>query len=300
MRNDIKDMTQGKWTGILGSLGIPSDCLRDRHGPCPMCGGTDRFRYDNKDGRGTYICNQCGSGDGWALLMGYRGWDFKEAVREVRQVLGVVDSDPAHAEREVDHSRLKSDLWKASHPIQKGDLADRYLESRNCCQGEYPKSLRFCDSAYYAPNISYPCMVALVSPPDGKSGYSLHRTYLDRSGGKAPVEDARRLMPGKVTEGSAIRLGDPGEVLGIAEGIETALCAAERFRVPTWAAISSTLLERFEPPHHVKELVIFGDNDPGFAGQAAAYQLAKRMVGRKLKVSVHIPDLVGTDWADVP
>ncbi|MCX8693479.1 hypothetical protein J3U07_03385, partial [Gilliamella sp. B2881] len=23
-----------------------------------MCGGKDRFRFDNQNGRGTYICNQ--------------------------------------------------------------------------------------------------------------------------------------------------------------------------------------------------------------------------------------------------
>ena len=39
-----------------------------RHCPCPVCGGKDRFRFDNKDGRGTYICNQCCSGDGLELI----------------------------------------------------------------------------------------------------------------------------------------------------------------------------------------------------------------------------------------
>ncbi|MDI5829610.1 hypothetical protein MJN51_36035, partial [Salmonella enterica subsp. enterica serovar Kentucky] len=34
-----------------------------RHAPCPACGGKDRFRFDD-NGRGSFICNQCGAGDG--------------------------------------------------------------------------------------------------------------------------------------------------------------------------------------------------------------------------------------------
>ena len=36
---------------------------RNLIGTCPMCGGKDRFRFDDKGGRGTWICSQCGAGD---------------------------------------------------------------------------------------------------------------------------------------------------------------------------------------------------------------------------------------------
>jgi phage/plasmid primase-like uncharacterized protein len=43
--------------------------------------------------------------------------------------------------------------------------------------------------------------------------------------------------------------------------------------------------------------VIFGDNDPHFAGQRAAYGLAAR-VARTLEVEVRIPEKSGADWND--
>ena len=64
--NEITTQAVGKWQSIFSSLGI--DVGNGKHCPCPVCGGKDRFRFDNKDGRGTYICNQCGSGDGLELI----------------------------------------------------------------------------------------------------------------------------------------------------------------------------------------------------------------------------------------
>ena len=57
-------------------------------------------------------------------------------------------------------------------------------------------------------------MIAVVRAPDG-SGASLHRTYLEGST-KANMESPRRMMPGHVVKGSAIRLGAYTTRLGIA------------------------------------------------------------------------------------
>ena len=65
-------IAQGRWQGILAELGL-SDYLSGKHGPCPICGGKDRFRWDNKGGNGTYFCNQCGAGDGFKLLQEFKG-----------------------------------------------------------------------------------------------------------------------------------------------------------------------------------------------------------------------------------
>ncbi len=42
--------------------------IKNRHQACPVCGGADRFRFDDKRGRGTWFCNQCGAGDGLKLV----------------------------------------------------------------------------------------------------------------------------------------------------------------------------------------------------------------------------------------
>ena len=83
-REPLKDRALNRWHGILPALGIPAKALTNRHGPCPMCGGKDRFRFDNKGGRGTWFCSQCGAGDGIELVKQFKGCDFKEAAATYR------------------------------------------------------------------------------------------------------------------------------------------------------------------------------------------------------------------------
>lgn len=89
---------RGRWPEILPALAGLSDAeLSDRHQPCPLCGGTDRYRFDDKDGSGSWFCNQCGgkdqrggAGSGMDLLMRRQGWSFVEAARQVEAFLGLV------------------------------------------------------------------------------------------------------------------------------------------------------------------------------------------------------------------
>jgi putative DNA primase/helicase len=107
-------------------------------------------------------------------------------------------------------------------------------------------------------------------------------------------------MPGKVPHGIAVRLLPHGKVLGIAEGIETAMSAAVLFGIPVWAALTAGFLETWYPPADVECVYIFGDNDSSYTGQAAAYTLARRLVlTEKKEVNVEIPEQTNTDWNDV-
>jgi putative DNA primase/helicase len=132
-----------------------------------------------------------------------------------------------------------------------------------------------------------------VHGPDGDLR-SVHRIYV------ADVEPRKKLMaPVEKVSGGAIRLFDPGDTLGIAEGPETAIAAYQRDGVPTWAGISSTILEAFQPPAGVRCVVVFGDNDLSFEGQRAAYSLARRLVREGYGVDVRIPPKPNTDWLDI-
>ena len=51
-RLDVREVAQGRWRSILTVLGIDERALSGKHGPCPMCGGKDRFRFDDREGRG--------------------------------------------------------------------------------------------------------------------------------------------------------------------------------------------------------------------------------------------------------
>ena len=128
----------------------------------------------------------------------------------------------------------------------------------------------------------------------------LFRSYLSADGSsKAGIDPARRIAAGKIPDGSAVRLWDARTVMGVAEGIETAMSAAIIFKMPVWACLSANMLSKFQPPPEAEEIAIFGDNDSSYAGQAAAYRLAQRIVGMQKKAMVFIPDREGTDWNDV-
>ncbi|MEO0413870.1 MAG: primase-helicase zinc-binding domain-containing protein [Verrucomicrobiota bacterium] len=91
--DEVRNAARGGWVGILGGLGVDSGLLKDRHGPCPGCGGKDRFRFDDKDGSGSWICSQGGGGeaygDGFDLLEHVHGWEKGRCLRAVAEAVGV-------------------------------------------------------------------------------------------------------------------------------------------------------------------------------------------------------------------
>lgn len=99
---DINESAKGHWPSILGALaGLTGKQLEDKHGPCPLCGGTDRYRFDDKDGNGSWFCNKCGgktqsggAGSGMDMLMRKNNWDFKRAASKVERHLGISKSRP--------------------------------------------------------------------------------------------------------------------------------------------------------------------------------------------------------------
>ncbi|EEK4415939.1 toprim domain-containing protein [Salmonella enterica] len=76
----------GHWPRILPALGVK--VIKNRHQACPVCGGSDRFRFDDKEGRGTWFCNQCGAGDGLKLVEKVFGVTSSEAAGKVNAVTG--------------------------------------------------------------------------------------------------------------------------------------------------------------------------------------------------------------------
>ena len=94
--NTVRQASDGKWRDILARLSIELPAHAKQHGPCPACGGKDRFRFDDQDGRGTWFCNQCTpqAGDGFALVMNVHSCAFPEALRLVAGVLGI--TPPSH------------------------------------------------------------------------------------------------------------------------------------------------------------------------------------------------------------
>ncbi|ECI4629953.1 alkaline-shock protein, partial [Salmonella enterica] len=127
----------GKWDTIYQRLGVKIPA-NGKHGACPKCGGKDRFRMDDKDGKGTYICNQCGSGDGLDLVKGVFSINSIQAAEKVREVLSVMpvtntparkkDSKAANA-RPVNWQRIISQTTQGEsrYLVNKGLTVQRQL-----------------------------------------------------------------------------------------------------------------------------------------------------------------------------
>jgi putative DNA primase/helicase len=300
-RDPLSELARGRWPSILSALGVGSKYLTGKNVPCPMCGGKDRFRFTDWNQSGRYICNQCGNGDGADLVMKVNGWDFKRAAEEIEAVIGGCQPSSVTPVKDEQASREKKNkLWRSAKSVVRGDFVDMYLDRRGLRQDVYPRCLRAAESIYYHADIPswHPAMLAMVEDANGKP-VNIHRTYLTLGGDKARLDPARKMMPGELPDGSAVRLHEAGPVLGIAEGIETAFAASELFRIPVWAALSANQMARWFPPEGTDQVIVFGDNDKNFTGQRAAFELAGKLAGKLPNVRVEIPPTEGQDWNDI-
>ncbi|MCQ8781679.1 toprim domain-containing protein [Aurantimonas sp. CSK15Z-1] len=104
-----------------------------------------------------------------------------------------------------------------------------------------------------------------------------------------------------------MRLGGEGPVVGIAEGVETALAAHELDRRhPIWAGLSTSGIMTFVPPPFVRRVLIYPDGDIAkirdgkvheAPGMRAALVLKERLVGEHKPSAIIDPPREG-DYLD--
>ncbi|MCP3718500.1 primase-helicase zinc-binding domain-containing protein [Paraburkholderia sp. CNPSo 3281] len=334
LQRKLKEFTLSPeaWISTLMSYGISADCLTGNASSCPVCGGDDRFTYDNKSGRGDWICRKCNdgypmAGDGLQLIARANRMALYRLMCELdggspptsRAPLNSTapaprrKADPAFVARRLDA------MWSSAQPQAVGDLSMRYLQDRvpGLTAGPSP-ALRLGLLEYRHDKKvlgEWPGIVARFELPDGCLG-TLHRTFLD------PVKPAKativsrdgEILDAKLNDmtlnplaGGAVRLMSPidGEI-GVGEGLETVYGAHMEFGVPVWNCLNRILLSKFVVPEGLGIKVVhifmdFDDIDPRTRqspGVSAGLVLAKRLRAEGYTVVPHRPKLRGTDFAD--
>jgi len=317
----VRGQAAGRWLFIFNALSPELELAASKlgkHTQCPVHGGKDGFRlFRDANHSGGGICNTCGAKtDGFQLLMWLRNWSFPHALSYVAAVLGIINETiPAIVIKPAltpsttvaDNGRIRANLrrvWRESKPLRHPDAEPARLYFRNRGLGDvamdYP-NLHFHPALQYRDENRrvlgyFPALLALLENNDGP--VTIHRTYLTGDGFKANVEFPKKMMSApsdKKVTGSAIRLGTPAHVLGVTEGIESALAVIQATGMVTWPLVSSSLMPNFELPGNLKKLVIWADLDrpatvTGIqAGSEAAAKLAHLAITLGLQVEIREP-----------
>jgi len=304
-----------------------------RKGLCPFHKET-RPSFAVRPASRSFHCFGCGAhGDVIGFVQRVEGISFPEAARRCateaglavdwaaaapapwvarpRPVAALVSDDGAE-----DRTAIAGRLWRAAVPILPGSPQALYLAGR----GLWPLPpachavLRATTARHVQADATpHPVLIARIDGPDG-SARGVHRTWLGQAGARwtklAGVGDPRRSLG--PLKGNAIRLFPVAEVLGVAEGIETALAATALSGLPVWSCLNATALAAVELPLDVRRLVVFADRDrprlraeghqgqdmPDGAGIHFARQLAGRATAQGIAVEIRAPAQLG-DYADL-
>lgn len=257
--------------GIVGLRPMSGELI----GPCPLCGGTDRFGINERSGK--YLCRRCGikGGDQVQLARDIWGCSFPDALKGLCGDKPV-SIDPKEAarrramakeaeeKRNADAARYRKwairdakKIWCASRDGNQG-IVGAYLAARGIDRDSLPiipPALRFIVDHPYVKRIGGqletlhrgPCMIAGVLNQAG-SVEAVHQTWVDVNPphGKATITRGDESFPAKLVRGSkkggAIRLHTPesAKVLVVGEGIETTLSAMIVGAIPNaayWAGV---------------------------------------------------------------
>ena len=285
-------------------------------GPCPSCGGTDRFHVRRRGPDALVGCRGCidGGGRGFGAVLraafpergsGRPALTRPERHAELRAVetgkTPGAKSRAAEGVRCEDSRRFARRIWRATRPLA-GTVAESYLDARGVGHVAGAAPLRFAPVLTHpaAPG-RFPCLVAGIQDVAGQF-LGIQRTYIAADGtGKASVQPVRASL-GSLA-GGAVRLAEPaGGRLLVGEGIESTAAAVLvlDWHGGAWATLGTSGLRTVELPEHVRHVTIAADRDAKGGGQAAAAALAERLEAEGRRVSIHFSHDFGEfgDFAD--
>lgn len=258
--NDVRSKANGYWPSILERLAIPTN---RSEGACPACGGKTRYRFDDKDGRGTYYCSHCGAGTGLDLVMKVNQCGAREAAELVADAMALPLPEPKPA-REKPRTDIAGKVAGMAAKAASGQSA--YLTSKGL-------------------QCPFPLM------PDGSLLMVLKNGAGAVTGAQGIKPDgSKRLVAGTVKKGSfcVVNSVESTETVIIAEGLATALSV--NLMRPDALAVAAVDAGNLLPVAEVMrrrypeaQIIIAADNDikPGEpnTGKEAAEKAAKSVSG---------------------
>ncbi|HBY9475973.1 TOPRIM and DUF927 domain-containing protein [Klebsiella pneumoniae] len=309
---EVTSAAAGRWPYVLAGLSIDVPDSSRRHAPCPACGGKDRFRFDD-NGRGSFICNQCGAGDGLDLIKKVNNCDTTEAAQLAADVLGIdyraAESAPDAASQR--QRQLAADRQQREQERQKQaaeDADQRRATFARLYTGMRLRSIQG-ESEYLQSKgltgFKYPLM------PDG----SLLLELVDESGAVTAAQTItpqgeKRLIKGSAKRGAyyAVNALERPQSVVIAEGLATTLtCHLIRTDALTVAAIDAGNLlpvaEVMRRKYPQAQIIIAADNDHQQGGPESGGTNTGKDAAEKAALSVagwvSLPPTDNkTDWND--
>ena len=274
----------------------------DRCGPCPQCGGKDRFSINTR--KQVFLCRGCvARGNVIALVRFLDGCGFLEALEYLTGERAPAPSRPAPAATDApsDDDRDARALMFAKQIVSEmrpilGTPGETYLRDiRKIDTEAVADVLERTDAIGWLPAVYFnepdhalhgrklgaiiSVMTDMITAePTG----AISRTY---------IHEGRKLRKAKTLGSPAgiIRLSEDADVLEglhIAEGLETALAGMSIGLRPVWAAGSTALMAKFPVLSGVEALTVIVDHDANAAGERAARELEARWLdaGREVRL----------------
>jgi hypothetical protein len=288
----------------------------DYAGPCPTCGGTDRFGVNVR--KQVWNCRGCGKGgDVIALVQQVEGLPFQAAVEILtgEQIERERTRLPEAPKRQLepDDKRIHDFRRKIAARIVSeivpliGTPGETYLcDVRKI---DAPPIADVLNSTYaigWHPSVLFredghdldgqrigAIIGILVDPISAEPTGAISRTYL---------HEGRKVGKAKSLAGSGVvQLSADDEVLQgihIAEGLETALDMMARGFRPMWSCGSAAMMAKFPVLNAIESITIFADNDKNDAGKKAAREVDQRWRGAGREALVLVSPVPG-DFNDV-
>lgn len=260
---DVKEAARGKWIDIFSQFNITVPKI-DEHGPCPNCGGEDRFRFDDKYENGDWLCNNCTESknrDGFDLIGKVTGLAFSQIIEEVAASVGL------NAKSNITPAMRKK--WAEERKIRERIALEMELKKQQQVarqsQGLY-RNAYLGESSPYLDRKKVPALPGVkidhhgnvLIPAFDRSGFQWNMQTIYPDGGKyfvADKEDPTGNKKGGRTGGCFFLIGTvelDNNVLCIAEGYATGASIHLATGLPVFLAFVANNLPKVG--HEVREM----------------------------------------------